>query len=367
MSLCVLDEIAMLMKTSIQLLVLVAFLFVECSDVYPSETINPVIGDAALIASGSLKPFLTEQERIRTHLLYAEKLLRASSNAPLSARSRRNELLDHLHDYAVAGVFPSNRDHVGRKPCFIDDGGNICAVGYLVEKTAGREAAESINEQHQYDELLDMHDAALNAWAASTGFSLEELAMIQPTYNWRYREERIQQPRLVQQPLITFAIQAGAQENAGDKLNVYYPMLGVGFRYATTKSFFLGLEANYHRISDNVMQSSSVLDFPLLIRSVDPYFSLEPVFERRSSPVYFEAGPVGSFMLEPFRDMRSFALGALGGIGLQWDLTDPTYEQPSRVTQMSLSTRYYHRFTALLPRDDIWRRSSVQILLGISR
>jgi hypothetical protein len=256
-----------------------------------------------------------------------------------------------------------------RKPCFIDDGGNICAVGYLVEQTAGRAAAEAINARHQYDELLAMDDPTLLAWATKSGFTLTELAMIQPTYD-RMREMPIRGVliQLPRQPLLTFSIQGGAQENAGDGLNTYYTLLGAGLRIATTQAFFVGLEANYHRISDNVMQNSAVLDFPLLVRAVDPYLSFDPVAERRYSPVYFELGPVTSFVLQPFANMNSLAFGAIAGVGLQWDLTDPEYGLiVSRVTQMSLSTRFYQRFTELMPQNDIWRQSSVQVMLAISR
>jgi hypothetical protein len=333
-----------------------------------STTINPILGDVSLSAKGLVPSLVNEQTRIRTHLLYVEQLLRERSDAPLRAQAKRIELLDHLHRYAEAGVFPANVKYDDRTPCFIDDGGNICAVGYLVEQTAGRAAAEAINAKHQYDELLAMNEPALDAWAAESGFTLTELAMIQPTYDWKYTEPiRGIEIQLARQPLLTFSIQAGAQENAGDGLNTYYPLLGAGFRVATTQAFFVGLEANYHRISDNVMQNSAVLDLPLLVRAVDPYLSFDAVAERRYSPVYFELGPVTSLVLQPFANMNSLAFGAIAGVGLQWDLTDPTPGPISRLTQMSLSTRFYQRFTKLLPQNDIWRRISVQVMLAISR
>lgn len=81
------------------------------------------------------------------------------------------------------GIFPRNYDHPeGRVPCFIDRDGRICAVGYLVEQTAGRDAAERINRAHQYDAILAMNDAAVDDWIAGSGLSKEEAAMIQPTY-----------------------------------------------------------------------------------------------------------------------------------------------------------------------------------------
>ena len=90
-----------------------------------------------------------------------------------------------LHQYRLNGVFPKNLDYPDeRRPCFIDKDGRICAVGYLVEKTASRAAAESINEKYRYAELLAMNDKTLDGWVAASGLTKEECAMIQPTYGW---------------------------------------------------------------------------------------------------------------------------------------------------------------------------------------
>ena len=52
-------------------------------------------------------------------------------------QKKRKMALQFLHQYWTAGVFPINYDYAERRPCFIDREGNICAVGYLVAKTAG--------------------------------------------------------------------------------------------------------------------------------------------------------------------------------------------------------------------------------------
>ena len=126
-----------------------------------------------------------EHLRITTHLQYVEARLRAKAVSALSPtqRASRSKLLDLLHTYWTAGVFPNNYDHpTERKPCFIDRDGNICAVGYLVAETAGRDVAESINSMFQYANIFDMDLPALSKWVAASGLSMEECAMIQPTY-----------------------------------------------------------------------------------------------------------------------------------------------------------------------------------------
>jgi hypothetical protein len=150
------------------------------------QEINPVLHDESFVAKFAALPTgsTNETERIQTHLSYVEQLLRTTSRE-LTAKQQHNRthVLDLLKEYSEAAVFPLNRAYPGeRRPCFIDDDGTICAVGYLVEQTIGREAAEQINAKHQYDFLLDMNEPALTAWADEYGFTLEECAMIQPTY-----------------------------------------------------------------------------------------------------------------------------------------------------------------------------------------
>jgi hypothetical protein len=90
-----------------------------------------------------------------------------------------------LHEYLTAGNFPTNRDYPDeRRPCFIDADGTICAVGYLIEQTKGRQLAEANNAKHQYDFLLDMHEPMIEGWATEFGLTLEECAMVQPTYGY---------------------------------------------------------------------------------------------------------------------------------------------------------------------------------------
>ncbi|MEZ5050827.1 MAG: hypothetical protein R2767_00525 [Chitinophagales bacterium] len=153
------------------------------------HTINPVIGDQSYLAMYGEEPDtgVSEHDRIAIHLAYVEQLLRQKDVSGLSAEERiqRSEMLDLLHEYREGRQYPSNYDHPeGRRPCFIDRDGNICAVGYLVEQSAGRELAEQINAKYQYDYIRDMDLPELADWVAGSGLSLEEVAMIQPTYGY---------------------------------------------------------------------------------------------------------------------------------------------------------------------------------------
>ncbi len=151
------------------------------------QTVNPLLGDISFVSKFGQQPTATTDEdlRIKTHLEYVENLLRQKDVSNLTAvqKEKRNHLLDLLHNYWTAGIFPRNYDYEDKRvPCFIDKDGRICAVGYLVEQTTGRQTAEQINNNHKYDKLLAMNDRLVDNWVTTSGLKSEECAMIQPTY-----------------------------------------------------------------------------------------------------------------------------------------------------------------------------------------
>jgi len=164
-----------------------SLMFVHAQSPRDVQTINPVIGDISWVTRFGQQPdaSVNEDVRIQTHLSYAENLLRQKdvSNLSPELQQKRVHNLDLLHDYWTRGSFPRNYDYTEtRKPCFIDKDGTICAVGYLVEQTAGRNAAKAINNKFKYEELMAMNDELVDGWIATSGLSKEECAMIQPTY-----------------------------------------------------------------------------------------------------------------------------------------------------------------------------------------
>ncbi|MDG2363153.1 MAG: hypothetical protein P8L80_03515 [Flavobacteriales bacterium] len=168
---------------------MVAILFLGCnkSSVDKSQLVNSILGDISYESAFGHKPDAKTDNnlRIRTHLEYVENLLRNKNVSGLSTdlQTKRNHLLDLLHDYWTNGVFPKNYDYADqRKPCFIDKDGAICAVGYLLEQTTSRQVADEINSKHKYDELLAMNNSNVDNWVLTSGLTKEECAMIQPTY-----------------------------------------------------------------------------------------------------------------------------------------------------------------------------------------
>ncbi|MFY7997311.1 MAG: hypothetical protein ACOVSW_01790 [Candidatus Kapaibacteriota bacterium] len=149
--------------------------------------VNAVIGDQSYVAKfGTLPSRQTdEKERITTHLEYVEMLLRKRHCRHLSGQQQQQRifLLDKLREYRIRAEFPRNEKYSCRRPRFIDSHGNICAVGYLVEQSAGRALAEAINNKHQYDYIAEMKIPELETWIQASGLTREECAMIQPAYS----------------------------------------------------------------------------------------------------------------------------------------------------------------------------------------
>ncbi len=152
-----------------------------------TDSINAIIGDESFFKTFHRSPnqYDSEDLRIKTHLRFVLEKLRQADVSLLTNQQLENRLilLSHLSDYIKAGVFPLNEYSVkSRRPNFIDSHGNICAVGYLVEKTAGRETAELLNSLFQFEYIMKMDSELLDEWLEENGLSKLEAAMIQPQY-----------------------------------------------------------------------------------------------------------------------------------------------------------------------------------------
>ena len=153
------------------------------------HSVNAIVNDISFVQAFGIKPTTEtdEQIRLKTHLEYIENLLRNRDISSLTDEQKTNraKILDLLHDYWTIGMFPRNYEYsTKRAPCFIDKDGSICAVGYLVEKTAGRQVAEAINSKYKYEYVMLMNDKTVDEWIEASGLTKEECAMIQPTYGY---------------------------------------------------------------------------------------------------------------------------------------------------------------------------------------
>ncbi|HEV7556828.1 MAG TPA: hypothetical protein VGO00_15285, partial [Kofleriaceae bacterium] len=146
---------------------------------------NHHIGDTGFEAAYHRQPKPGEEHaRIHEHFVYVEHMLASRPATRPELAAKRASLLAYFDDYIRRDITPENRNLPWRAPVFIDDKGTICAVGYLIEKSAGRALAEKVAAAHKFDYIDDIAAKMpdVKAWADASGLSLEELASIQPGY-----------------------------------------------------------------------------------------------------------------------------------------------------------------------------------------
>lgn len=150
------------------------------------EGANHHLGDTSFIARFGRPPGPGDSEALRmhTHLVFVREWLAARPPTRPELASRRASILTHLDAYIAKGTTPVNRHLPWRNPVFVDDTGNVCAVGALIEAThpEGRALVEKIAARHRHDFLEDIDMAEVLAWVEGSGFTLTELASIQPGY-----------------------------------------------------------------------------------------------------------------------------------------------------------------------------------------
>jgi hypothetical protein len=147
---------------------------------------NHHAGDDSFVAAYGREPKPGDGEKLRmhTHFTYVRAWLASRPATRPELAEKRRRLLAYFDEYIAHGITPRNTEVPKRNPVFIDHRGQICAVGYLIERTAGRAFAERIAAEHRNDYLEDIAAAMpeVREWVAASGFTLTELATMQPGY-----------------------------------------------------------------------------------------------------------------------------------------------------------------------------------------
>jgi hypothetical protein len=151
------------------------------------EGANHHVGDEGFIEAYGRTPHDhvdAEPLRMHSHFTHVRRWLTDRKATKPELEEKRKEILGYFDEYIAKGTTPQNAHVPWRTPVFIDDHGTICAVGYLIEKTAGRPLAEKVAREHRYNVLEDIAAAMpeVRSWVEASGFTLEELASIQPGY-----------------------------------------------------------------------------------------------------------------------------------------------------------------------------------------
>lgn len=213
--------------------------------------------DESLRLRASMTP---AQRHVVQHLDGALRVLDRRDVSGLSdtQRERRAAAIVLLKAYRDAGAFPLNRDFAGaRVPYFIDPVTDVhCAVGHLMAQTGYGALARRIAAADNNVRVLDLRgDAEVEAWLETHGFTLEEAARIQPSYDGGG-------PIIIPNPDYPMYEPSGSPLNAtalGSAMGVsgalfltqHFTSLGRGSRMLPTANLVLGLATTGLAIAAN--------------------------------------------------------------------------------------------------------------------
>ncbi len=148
---------------------------------------NPYWEDHRTVLEGiGAKAINNDVDYVQAHLA---KVLVVLSDAPIGnltdeQLASRKELIAVLGDYADQDRFPINYYRHERIPVFIDEHDTHCAVGHLMRHTGQEAMALRIAAANNYAWVREIDDPGLAAWQAASGFSLDELKLIQGAYDF---------------------------------------------------------------------------------------------------------------------------------------------------------------------------------------
>jgi len=139
-----------------------------------------------LTASANQLTFSADEERIQLHLQLVHQILSSKNTNHLNQtqRAKRSQHLAVLVEYTQKAIFPKNNLHQSRQPYFVDHQENACAVGYLLQEDGQDILVNQIKSEKNYSYIADLvkEYPAIIDWANNNGFTVEELAWIQPGY-----------------------------------------------------------------------------------------------------------------------------------------------------------------------------------------
>jgi hypothetical protein len=145
--------------------------------------VPPVSGDEYVSLDGHVQ---AEAARLGGHFAAVDVELRTRDVANLTQeqRSRRAQLMEWLRDYRDRGEFPLNDGFADMAvPIFRDDGGTLCAMAYLIDRSGRSDIVERVAASRNtayIRELVD--DPELVSWLDEWGLSAQEAGRIQPWY-----------------------------------------------------------------------------------------------------------------------------------------------------------------------------------------
>lgn len=145
--------------------------------------------------------FLSDKQYIQSHLGLVLQVLNSADLKDLNEDqlANRKHLITVLSDYRLQGVFPINYYRSERIPVFIDEHHTHCAVGYLMKESGYGNLARKISKADNYIWVKDLKDEQVIEWQKQSGFTLEELKLIQGAYD-SYMPFALEAPNRIEIP-----------------------------------------------------------------------------------------------------------------------------------------------------------------------
>jgi hypothetical protein len=104
----------------------------------------------------------------------------AVRDALLEARHRN---LEFFRAYQKAGVFPSNIYQPTKLNVWRDADGHFCAAATIIRASGKTELVDRVAEQNNFIRLADVTQGPLMDWILTSGFTQDEIAMIQAPFS----------------------------------------------------------------------------------------------------------------------------------------------------------------------------------------
>jgi hypothetical protein len=174
--------------------------------------------------SGVSRIFTTDAEYVHAHLGAVIPILESNSTALLTKDqlAMRETLIRVLKSYRDRGLYPINEFVYERVPVFIDNYNTYCAVGYLMQQSGWDELARRISADNNLAWVKDIRIPEVLDWQGLSGFTLDELKLIQGAYDYYdemafYLENRFETPQKPECALHYFEDMTGVSSTTGEK------------------------------------------------------------------------------------------------------------------------------------------------------
>ena len=138
--------------------------------------------------------YYSDRNLVETHLFYVLKVLRSNTTDHLnySQLIMRKQLINELDSYRKAGRFPLNYYKKKTVPVFIDKHNTHCAVGFLMKSSGFGTLAREISTSQNYAWVKEIRHPELPTWQQKSGFTWEELKLIQGVYDVYFPNAHLQ-------------------------------------------------------------------------------------------------------------------------------------------------------------------------------